>query len=145
MRQRKAFLQFGPKSYGVSRTVPSSKPQAVFIVEDDRAVRDALTLLVEDQGIAIAAFADGESFLQNARPSDGDIVLLDLGLPDMDGELVAELLRIRGCKCRIAVISGQRGAAFDRSVARVRPFAAFRKPLHIPSLLQTLSLGPARA
>lgn len=128
----------------VSRTAPSSKPQTVFIVEDDRAVRDALCLLVEDEGIPVVAYPDGMSFLRHAAPTDADMVLLDLGLPGLSGADVAAALRSRGCRCPIAVISGLRGPAFDRGISAIKPVAAFRKPLDIPLLVDALSALPAR-
>ena len=42
-----------------------SNQATVFVVDDDPAVRDSLTLLLEEEGIAVNSFASAEAFLAN--------------------------------------------------------------------------------
>jgi CheY-like chemotaxis protein len=58
----------------------------ILIVEDDAAIRDALTLLLNDEGYAVVGVPNGLEALrhlkENAPP---DLILLDLSMPVMDG------------------------------------------------------------
>lgn len=80
---------------------------AIFIVDDDEAVRDSLRLLLESAGLApVVAFASGSSFLAEAEPQPGDCLLLDVRMPDMDGlELQVELNR-RGVRLPLIIMTG---------------------------------------
>ncbi|GGY45502.1 response regulator [Parvularcula lutaonensis] len=113
-------------------------PSRVFIIEDDPAVRDALSLLIEGQGVEVVSFADGQHFLDSASPKPGDVVLLDLLLPKVDGYQVAAALRERSVDCRLILISAERASAFDAAVQAIKPEAAFRKPLTTTQLLEAI-------
>jgi FixJ family two-component response regulator len=68
----------------------------IYIVEDDAAVRDALTILLESVGYAVAAFASARGFLDAYRPGRPGCLLVDLDLPEMGGpELVGILVARR--------------------------------------------------
>jgi DNA-binding response OmpR family regulator len=62
----------------------------VLLVEDDDRVAAALTDLLRRHGVVVSRAATGEQALAG---SDVDLVLLDLGLPDMDGAAVCRALR----------------------------------------------------
>ena len=64
----------------------------VLLVEDDDVVRRALTLTLGARGYHVRATPDGASAMREAASKRVDLVVLDLGLPDIDGiELVARL------------------------------------------------------
>jgi CheY-like chemotaxis protein len=66
---------------------------AVLIVDDNARFRARARQLLEPDGYAVVAeAADGASALEAARRQRPDVVLLDIGLPDMSGLTVAELL-----------------------------------------------------
>lgn len=58
---------------------------AVFIVDDDPSVRDALSLLLRIEGFAPRAFGDAGSFLEAFRLRQPACVILDVNLPDESG------------------------------------------------------------
>jgi two-component system, OmpR family, response regulator MtrA len=57
----------------------------ILLVEDDRSVREAATLVLERAGFAVDAVDDGHSGIENARQHPYDAVVLDLMLPEVDG------------------------------------------------------------
>ncbi|HZC76699.1 MAG TPA: response regulator [Ktedonobacterales bacterium] len=60
--------------------------QRVLVVDDDIAIRHALRLLLEDEGLAVAEAADGRAALAILRAtSDRYVVLLDQMMPHLDG------------------------------------------------------------
>ncbi len=65
----------------------------ILIVEDDLSIRNALRRGLTERGEAVAVAGDGMSGLSLALQEDPDIVLLDLGLPDIDGLRVLSMLR----------------------------------------------------
>ena len=57
----------------------------VFVVDDDRAVRQGLVDLVESLGIKAKAFASAQDFLQYKRPDSPACLVLDVRLPGISG------------------------------------------------------------
>lgn len=62
-------------------------------MEDDAAIRTALTRALRDQGHTVSAVGSGMPALSAAVEHKPDVVLLDLGLPDIDGADVLSMLR----------------------------------------------------
>ncbi len=65
----------------------------ILLVEDDSAIRSALTRSLTERGHAVASRPSGLAGLQAAIDETPDVVLLDLGLPDVDGLRVLAMLR----------------------------------------------------
>jgi DNA-binding response OmpR family regulator len=65
----------------------------VLIVEDDPTIRTAVIRALNDKGYAVAAAHTAMSGLQLAVSEHPDVVVLDLGLPDLDGREVLRMLR----------------------------------------------------
>jgi two-component system KDP operon response regulator KdpE len=65
----------------------------VLVVDDEPALRRALAINLRARGYSVALAADGASALSAAAEHPPDAVVLDLGLPDMDGTTVIEGLR----------------------------------------------------
>lgn len=81
----------------------------VLVVEDDDAIGDGLEDGLTDQGFVVIRARNGAEALQ-ADP--GDVVLLDLGLPDMDGRDVCRAIRARTSTPIIMLTA--RAEEFDR-------------------------------
>jgi PAS domain S-box-containing protein len=62
----------------------------ILAVEDERLVREALTYILEEQGHQVVSVEEGVAALEIFEQKPFDIVLLDLGLPGMNGYKVAE-------------------------------------------------------
>ena len=57
----------------------------VFIIDDDRGMRQAIQDLVESVGLRAESFATGQEFLNKRRTSDSSCLVLDVRLPQMSG------------------------------------------------------------
>jgi len=66
---------------------------AVFLVEDDHAIRAALTRALTDRGHAVRTAATGLEALRDIVAWQPEVVVLDLGLPDLDGGDLLKMLR----------------------------------------------------
>lgn len=62
----------------------------VLVVEDDTAVRNLITMTLEMQEYRYRTAENGKQAIMEAASGNPDIILLDLGLPDMDGVQVIE-------------------------------------------------------
>jgi DNA-binding response OmpR family regulator len=71
---------------------PSGHPR-VLVVDDDRALRLALTALLQNDGYQVAQAGDGDEALAHLRANGVDLMLLDVGLPGMSGLDVLKAVR----------------------------------------------------
>lgn len=70
----------------------SDKPTAL-IVDDEGQIRKLLRVVLEDQGYHVVEADSGKAGLVEAATRQPDVILLDLGLPDMDGVVALRRLR----------------------------------------------------
>ncbi len=83
-----------------------SPDQAVFVVDDDAAVRDSMRWLMDSVGLRVEAFDSGEAFLRAITPESSGCVVLDLRMPGLGGLDVHAQLRERGINLPVIVVSG---------------------------------------
>ena len=84
-----------------------SNVKKILMVDDDEDLREELAdqlVLTEDFDVFEAE--DGASGLEGAKEALYDLVLLDVGLPDMDGRELCRLMRQQGVKCPIVMLTG---------------------------------------
>jgi len=67
--------------------------ERVLVVEDDRSVRETVTLLLERAGLRVTAVDDGHRALEMFSENSFDLVLLDVMLPSVDGFQVCREIR----------------------------------------------------
>jgi DNA-binding response OmpR family regulator len=65
----------------------------LLLIEDDLRIRTALTRAMTDRGHAVSSEPAGMRGLQRVLDDPPDLVVLDLGLPDVDGTAVLRMLR----------------------------------------------------
>ena len=65
----------------------------VLVVEDERKLRDLVRSYLERAGFAVLSTGSGAEAITMAAEASPDLVVLDLGLPDVPGETVARELR----------------------------------------------------
>lgn len=79
----------------------------VLVVDDDRALRDAVSRALRLEGYATIDAADGAAALSRVEEHRPDAVILDLGLPIVDGLTVCQVLRTRGDRTPILVLTAR--------------------------------------
>ena len=79
----------------------------ILIVDDDPELREALTeqLLLHEEFEAVAA-ENGSKGVQAAKAGQIDLVIMDIGLPDIDGREAVRILRKNGFKAPIIMLTG---------------------------------------
>ena len=79
----------------------------ILMVDDDPDLREALAdQLVATEEFDVFEAGDGEGGLARAKEQVYDLVILDVGLPDMDGRELCRLMRKQGVKCPILMLTG---------------------------------------
>jgi two-component system KDP operon response regulator KdpE len=78
----------------------------VLVVDDDRHLLRALSITLTARGYTVATAADGATALATASRHPPDLIIVDLGLPDIDGVAVVEGLR-GWCTAPIIVLSAR--------------------------------------
>jgi CheY-like chemotaxis protein len=121
----------------------------ILVVDDLLDSAQSLALLLGEMGYEAKFEIRPETVLERARTLKPDAIFLDLGMPDIDGFRLAELLRAEfGESIRLVAITGY-GADEDRKRTRKAGFDAHvLKPIDLPlleSILATVLLDPRRA
>jgi FixJ family two-component response regulator len=116
-----------------------NKPDTfVYLVDDEFAVRDSLTLLIESTGQTVRSFASAEAFLDNYNPEQPGCLLLDVRMPSMSGlELQGELLR-REIFIPIIFLSGHAGIPDSAKAFRAGAVDFLEKPFDNEILLERI-------
>jgi two-component system OmpR family response regulator len=65
----------------------------ILIADDDAQIRDVLRIALGQAGFAVAEAADGRAALEAAQSLSPDLIVLDIGMPEMDGLSVCRELR----------------------------------------------------
>jgi len=79
----------------------------VLVVDDDRALREAITRALSLEGYRVVDARDGVEALTQVDSHAPDAVILDLGLPTLDGLTVCQVLRARGDRTPILVLTAR--------------------------------------
>ena len=100
----------------------------VYIVDDDAAVRDSLSLLLSLRGYRTATFSSGEDFLAAWNPSLSGCLVADIRMPGMSGlELQAELAR-RGSRLPVVIVTAHGDVATARAAFQSHAVDFLEKP-----------------
>ena len=81
----------------------------VLVVEDEREIRDLLRRYLERAGHAVLSTGSGAEALRMVEESAPDLVVLDLGLPDLDGADVLREVRQDGRRTPVLVLTARAG------------------------------------
>jgi two-component system KDP operon response regulator KdpE len=88
----------------------------VLVVEDEQPLLRALQMNLANRGYDVATAADGRTALELAGAHAPDLLILDLGLPDIDGLDVIRQMRLRQPGLPILVLSA-RNTSHDKAAA----------------------------
>ncbi len=108
----------------------------ILLVEDDADTREALKTLLELSGHQVAVAADGGEAVAHAVANRPDVALVDIGLPEIDGNEVARRIRAQlGAGGIFLVALTGYGGEIEEALARAAGFDAhFTKPVELSRL-----------
>lgn len=112
----------------------------ILIAEDEERIASFLEKGLRSNGFTTTTVADGESALAHVRTDEFDLLLLDIGLPSLDGFEVLRRLRSRGSTIPVIILTARDGV--DDTVAGLEGGANdyVRKPFAFDELLARIRL-----
>jgi two-component system response regulator MprA len=97
------------------QSTQTENPARILIVDDEPAVREALTRSLEFEGYEVDTAKDGQDALQQLETEHPDLILLDVMMPVLDGLAAARRIRAKGDTVPILMLTA-RDAVGDRIV-----------------------------
>lgn len=113
----------------------------VYLVDDDEAVRNALTLLLETVGLSVRSFASPEVFLNQAASLVPGCLILDIRMPAISGLKLQEKLTDQGVSWPTVVISGHGDIEACRRAFRNGAIDFLSKPVDEQELIDAIQKG----
>jgi signal transduction histidine kinase len=111
----------------------------ILVVDDNVDAADTLEALLSIEGFSVAVAYDGEAAVEAVRRDRPEVVLMDIGMPRMDGYEAARRIREETAGVRLIALTGW-GQALDRQKAEAAGFNShFVKPVDLDQLLTTLN------
>jgi FixJ family two-component response regulator len=120
-----------------SVAVHSLKP-AVFVVDDDVSVREALEGMLDFAGFEVLAFGSAHQFLNSPRANVPNCLVLDVGLPDLNGLDLQKLVAGDRVDMPIIVITGRGDVPMTVSAMKAGAVEFLTKPLDDEVLLDAI-------
>src|SRR5215472_16465646 len=117
----------------------------VLLVEDERKLRDLVRSYLERAGFTVLSTGSGAEAITLAASAAPDLVVLDLGLPDVSGEAVARELRAAGRSGSVPILMLTAKAAEEDRIAGLelgsddyvtKPFSPRELVLRVQAILR---------
>ena len=120
-------------------TAPHAEP-TILLVEDNETIRHAFRILLEDSGYAVIEAGSGNEALRQAAEAAPDVILMDLGLPDINGLEVTRRLRAAEDTRETVVIAltGRALEADENACIEAGCTAYISKPIDSAGLLRKI-------
>lgn len=135
-----------PANEGTARA--GSPPQAqskgdrsqptIFVVDDERAVREALRELLQEEGWSVEVYASGEAFLEAYRPGREGCLVIDARMPRMSGLDLLEHLKAEGGGPPAIMITGHADIQLAVRAMKAGAMAFLEKPVQYDELIANI-------
>jgi CheY-like chemotaxis protein len=144
MREKEVFL-LAPENHSEHPEVLPRKQSFILVVEDDMPTFRLERVILEEEGYGVAVVGSGEEALQVLAEQRPDLVLLDIGLPGMDGFTTCQRIRelstvpiimVTGRDCLDEKVRGMEAGANDYVT---KPFLTHELAARVKVLLRRSS------
>jgi two-component system KDP operon response regulator KdpE len=122
----------------------SDRKTSVLLVEDEPEMARALAMNLAARGYHVSTAADGAEALNQAAAARPDVMVLDLGLPDVDGMEIIKAVRAYS-STPIVVLSGRTGSADKVGALEAGADDYMTKPFDVNELVARLRAATRRA
>lgn len=110
---------------------------SILVVDDERAITDFVLDALSEEGYAVAVCHDGATALRRMLAEPPALVLLDIGLPVMTGDVVLREARTRGLD-QLPIVVATAGTNADQFLA-MGATDILKKPFTLDRLLQIVA------
>jgi FixJ family two-component response regulator len=115
--------------------MPPDPQPIVFVVDDDRAMRDSLRWLLESIGLSVRTYATATEFLDDHDPAQPGCLVLDVRMPGMSGLDLQTELGQRGAELPTIVVTGHAEVAMAVRAVKAGAIDFIEKPFSDQLLL----------
>ena len=112
--------------------------QTIYVVDDDEAMRDSMTWLLEGEDYHVACFDSAESFLKARRDDMRGCLILDVRMPEMSGLELHEKLDALGSQLPVIFVTGHGDVPMAVSALQRGACDFIEKPFHNEDLLSRI-------
>jgi FixJ family two-component response regulator len=130
---------------GAKRRPMAGATPLVYIVDDDVSVRESIASLVEEAGWPSEAFSSARSFLDRQRTQRPCCLILDVGLPDLDGLEVQQRLSGAHAEMPIIFITGRGDIPMTVRAMRAGAAEFLTKPFEPDTLIRAIKIAVERS
>jgi len=117
---------------------PMAHAAGIAVVDDDEAVRDAVTNLFRSMGLPALAFASAEEFLNSGSLDQTSCIVLDVQMPGMDGLSLQRHLVAAGRHIPIVFVTGHPDAGLRDTAMSQGAVCFLTKPFNEADLVDGL-------
>lgn len=118
---------------------PSIDAPTVYLVDDDRSMRDAISSLVRSVGLDVVTFASASEFLDHVRSKASACLILDVRMPRMSGIDLQHALKGKGVDIPIIFITGHGDIPMAVRAIKSGALEFLAKPFRDDELLEAIN------
>jgi CheY-like chemotaxis protein len=111
----------------------------ILVVDDDPAVRDVVTSMLESAGYEVTKAGNGREALQILRQTTIDVVITDLVMPEQEGIETIKLVRRDYPETKVIAMSGAFGGDYLRIAGYLGAHGTLAKPLQMATVLKVVA------
>ena len=115
--------------------------QTVFLVDDDESIRISLSRALRKRGFDVIALESAADLLKSYDEDDSGCLVLDYGMPDMDGLALQKELENRGYRLPIIFITGHGGVPESVQAMKAGALDFLEKPFRQDVLVERIRLA----
>ena len=110
----------------------------ILIADDEPNIREVITFALERAGFATITARNGSEALQQVRRGPVDLIVLDIGMPEMDGLEVQKELNERGIAMPVIILTGHGDVSIAVSAMKAGAVDFIEKPFEKAVLLAAI-------
>lgn len=118
--------------------VPSEERSNLLLVDDDPAMREILSSILQRAKFDVSTAEDGRQALQQIRQHVPDVILMDLEMPGMDGPTTLQEIRREWGALPVVLHTGHVDGPLLNRALEWAPFTVLSKPCPMDQLVQTM-------
>ena len=118
--------------------LPTASEQIIHVVDDDEALRDSMTWMLEGNDYKVATYESAEAFLRVISPTMVGCVVLDVRMPGMSGLELFEELGRRRCTLPVVFITGHGDVPMAVSALKKGAVDFIEKPFSEADMLRLI-------
>ena len=115
-----------------------SSAATVFIVDDDPAIRDSLTLMIGQENLTVRSYGSAEDFLEAAEPNCLGCIIIDIRMQGMDGMQLQEALSQRNTLLPIIFLTGHGNIPMSVKAIKAGALDFLTKPITREKLMAAI-------